>query len=76
MKLVDNWKQCWKWLSLHCMISATTIQALVAAIKEGWISIPDDLKSLVPHNLATIITIILLALGIIGRFINQTPDIK
>lgn len=64
MKLIDNWKQAWKWLSVHCMIGAATIQA-------AWMYIPDDLRQNMPHKLVAATTIILLILGVIGRVVKQ-----
>ena len=67
MKLVDDWKKSYKWLSIHCMALATAVQG-------AWIYIPDDMRQSIPSSLVTGVTIGLLALGIIGRYINQTKD--
>lgn len=64
MKLVDEWKQCWKWLSVHCM-------TLGAAIQGAWLYIPEDMKQSMPPQLVTVVTIALLALGVFGRLIKQ-----
>jgi hypothetical protein len=69
MQLVKNWKKGYKWVSLHCMVLATAIQG-------SWIYIPQDLRDKIPENLVMVITVSLLALGIIGRFVNQTKDDK
>ncbi len=60
MQLIPNWKQAWRWASVNCMASAAIIQTT-------WISIPDDLRETMPHNIVHIITILLLVLGIGGR---------
>ena len=65
MKLVNNWRECKKWLSLHCMVIAGAIQG-------AWIYIPDDMKQTIPRDLVTGTTITLLLLGVVGRFINQS----
>lgn len=62
--LVDDWKQAWKWFSVQGMALAATIQAT-------WILIPDDLRSAVPQNITSGITIGLLALGVFGRVVRQ-----
>lgn len=66
MKLVENWKQSWKWLSMNCMV-------LAAAIQGAWVYVPDDLRSQVPNHLMSIVTIVLLVSGVIGRLVKQTP---
>lgn len=65
MKLVDDWKSAYKWFSVNCM-------AVAAAIQGAWVYIPEDLRQNVPHGFVTGITIGLLALGIIGRLVQQT----
>ncbi len=64
MRLVDDWKSCWKWLSVNCMILAGSIQG-------AWAAISDDMKQYIPHHLVTGLTIGLLVLGVIGRLIKQ-----
>lgn len=64
IKLVDDWKSCYKWLSVNCMILTGTIQTT-------WMTISDDMKQYVPHGLITGLTIGLLILGVIGRLIQQ-----
>lgn len=65
MKLVSDWKQAWKWSSMHAMGAAVAVQG-------GWAMLSDDLKAHVPAALASGITIALLALGVIGRLRDQT----
>lgn len=60
MKLIDNWKEAYKWASTRCM-------ALAIAVQGTWMFIPDDLKSSAPHWVAPTITVVLLILGLGGR---------
>lgn len=64
MKLVDDWKQAWKWISMNCMMIATVLQG-------AWMGIPDDMKTSVPEWLVHAMTIIILVLGIAGRLVKQ-----
>lgn len=64
MKLVDDWKQAWRWFSVNCMVIAASIQGT-------WVYIPDDLRAMAPAWLASGATITLLALGVAGRLIYQ-----
>jgi len=64
MKLVFNWKDSWKWFSVHCM-------SLAAALQGTWMFIPTDLKGNVPDEVAATITVGLLVFGLIGRIVDQ-----
>lgn len=64
MKLVDDWKQAWKWLSVNCMAVAGSIQC-------AWIAVPDDMRASIPPTLVHWLTLVLLLAGIGGRLIKQ-----
>lgn len=64
IRLVPNWKSCWRWISINCMVIATAIQGT-------WIYIPDDMRAQVPHNIVHLLTILMLVLGLAGRLIQQ-----
>lgn len=65
MRLVDNWKQAWKWLSFNCMATA-------AAIQSAWVCMPDDMRDKAPHHIVGVVTVILLFLGIAGRITQRS----
>lgn len=64
MKLVDDWKDAWKWISLNCM-------AIAGALQGAWVYVPEDMRAELPKNLVHGITLILLICGIAGRLIKQ-----
>jgi hypothetical protein len=64
MKLIDEWRQAWRWFSMQAMVA-------VAAIQGGWAAMPDDLKAHFPARLVTALSITLLLLGIGGRLVKQ-----
>lgn len=64
MKLVDDARDCWKWLSMWCMTLAGTIQG-------AWAYIPDDMKTSIPPGIIQGLTVGLLVLGMAGRVIKQ-----
>lgn len=64
MRLVNDWKKSYKWLSMHCM-------TLAGAVQGAWLYIPQDIRQSVPQTFIVGITIGLLALGIFGRLIDQ-----
>lgn len=70
--LVEDWKQSWKWFSTQAM-------TLAVAIQGAWMFIPEDMKETIPKDLVGYATMILLALGVIGRLVKQnagTTDSK
>lgn len=64
MKLVDDAKQAWKWISVQSMAAAVALQG-------AWEFIPDDMKASIPHSWVTYATLGLLALGLVGRLVKQ-----
>ena len=67
MKLVADWKDAWKWISVNCMVIATAIQG-------AWVYVPEDMRTSLPPNLVHFLTIGLLAVGVAGRLIKQGGD--
>lgn len=65
MKLVENWKEGYKWISTQSM-------ALAVAILSSWEMIPAEWKAALPMDDAKPYVIALLVLGIVGRFLDQT----
>lgn len=63
-RLIEDWKQAWKWVSVNCMAAALAVQG-------AWLFIPDDMRSSLPPDLVKKITIALLIVGIIGRLFKQ-----
>jgi hypothetical protein len=64
MRLVDDARRAWRWFSVQCMALALTLQG-------AWEAMPDDMKSGIPPRAVTLITLSLLALGIVGRLVKQ-----
>ncbi len=66
MKLVEDAKQAWRWLSVQAMV-------LAGAVQGAWLFVPDDLRSSMPPGIVQGVTITLLVLGVIGRLVDQKP---
>lgn len=64
MKLVEDWKCAWRWISVQAMV-------LAGALQGAWLFIPDDMKSSIPHGIVQGVTIALLVLGVAGRLVDQ-----
>lgn len=67
MKLVPNARRAWRWFSMQAMgVSAAGLAA--------WAAMPSDLRAVVPDNVVAIGAVALLALGMIGRLVDQPND--
>ncbi len=64
MRLVDDWKDGWKWISTNCMVIAATVQGV-------WASLADDMRASIPQGTVAYLTIAILVLGVAGRLIKQ-----
>ena len=62
--MVDDARNAWKWFSVHAMAWAIAIQG-------AWELCPPDLRAGVPPKLVTVITLVLLVLGLVGRLVKQ-----
>lgn len=64
MKLVDDWKDCWKWFSTQAL-------AISIALQTAWLTMPEKLKSEVPSGLVEWLIVAILVAGVIGRVVKQ-----
>jgi hypothetical protein len=64
MKLVANARQAWRWWSVRAM-------ALQGAAGGAWLAVPDDMRQAVPSEWLAVAAVVLTALGIAGRLIDQ-----
>jgi hypothetical protein len=64
MKLIDEWKQCWKWFS----VQANTIGA---AVSSTYAVMYPQLKGTIPPSYMFGITAAIFVAGVIGRLVKQ-----
>lgn len=65
MKLVDNWRHAWKWLSVQLI-------AIAGAIQLSIIALPDKFTAWIPDAWAHGLTLFILASAVLGRLKDQT----
>lgn len=68
MRLVKNWKEAWKWFSMWAF-------GLIAAVPAAWLSLPEDVKKMVPESWEQWIFVaisIAAVLGGGGRLMDQS----
>lgn len=69
MKLVPDWRQAWRWMSIQ-------FPALNAAFLSTWALLPEKFQNALPVNTVLWIALALIALGLFGRLIDQKPKGK
>jgi len=65
MKLVDNWRNGWKWFSCHCMALAAIMIAVY------YFFLPDDLRMAIPAKEFAWVVLVVIVVGLAARFIDQ-----
>ena len=63
-RLVADWKQAYRWFSVHAMLAG-------GAMQMSWAVIPEDIKTHLPQYLFTYGTIGVLILGVFLRVVDQ-----
>jgi hypothetical protein len=64
MKLIKDARRAWRFFSVQAM-------ALAGALQGAWLAMPPDLQSRVPGDIVDGLTVAILALGIVGRLVDQ-----
>ena len=64
MKLVENWKQAYRWFSVQAL-------AILAALPLAWATLPPQIVGKVPESWWPWIILILAGGGLAGRLIDQ-----
>lgn len=68
MRLVREWRRCWRMFSVQSMAVSTALLAT-------WGLLPENLVSAIPAPVVTGVAVVILVLGMIGRLIDQ-PKVK
>lgn len=64
MKLVEDWKQAWKWFSVQAL-------AALVILPTVWAALPADAKAFLPDGAEPWILAALALAGVVGRLIDQ-----
>jgi len=68
-RLIDNWRETLRAYSTWAL-------GAVAAIPALWLQVPDEVKALIPAQGMAKITVLIAVAGLIGRFVDQAPQMK
>jgi di/tricarboxylate transporter len=66
MRLVDNARAAWRWASVQVL-------AVLAVLPLVWAELPEDIRSMVPHEWQPWVLSALALAGIVGRLVKQGP---
>jgi hypothetical protein len=66
VKLIPDWRDAWKWLSVH----ALTVAGLLPGV---WVTLPADWRAAVPAGWMAGAALVVAAFGVYGRLIDQKP---
>jgi hypothetical protein len=69
MKMVDDWRVALKWFSVQAFVA-------VGVIQSAWLTIPEDVKLMIPEKYVIGLTIFLALVGAIGRLVDQKKPVK
>jgi|TARA_R110000851_G_scaffold32845_4_gene87837 hypothetical protein len=69
MKMVDDWRASLKWFSVQAFIA-------VGVIQSAWLTVPDEVKLMVPETYVTGLTIFFAVVGFLGRLVDQKKKVK
>lgn len=64
MKLIKDARRAWRFFSVQAM-------AVAGAMQGAWLAMPPDLQARVPGDIVDAMTVAILALGIVGRLVDQ-----
>ena len=68
MSIVTDWRASLKWFSVQAFIA-------VGIIQSAWLTVPDDVKLMIPEKYVIGLTIFLAVMGAVGRLIDQKPKV-
>jgi len=76
MKLINDWRESWKFWSIRLGLIGTALTSIFLAAPEAalyaWAALPSDLKSLINPEVIKFIGVAILVLSFIARVIRQT----
>lgn len=68
-RLVPDWREAWRWASMHAMGAAIIVQS-------AWQVLDADMRESLPAGWVRALTVALLVLGIAGRLVDQQKRAK
>ena len=66
---VADWRQCWRWLSVHAHLIGTAVLGIVLLAP----SLPDEVQAVVPVKWRALVLAVWAVLGLLARLKKQGP---
>lgn len=66
MKLIDEWKQAWRWFSVQANL-------LSVSMTGAYLALPEKMQDVLPSKYVLGAAALITVLGTIGRLVKQTP---
>ena len=70
MKLIDNWKDAWKTLSVQISLAGIAVTQLLVQLPD-WALVPQEVKDMIPSEHLPTVTTIFFVAAIVGRLKSQ-----
>lgn len=78
MKLVDDWKDWWRWWSLRLAALGTAITSVMIAYPDAalsaWNILPEDIKATLPPDYIALIGVGIFACSMVARVVKQEKE--
>ena len=75
MKLINDWKDWWRWWSLRLTALGTMVSGYLIANPDiavtMWMSMPEDIRSYMPAQYMPAIGLVIVGVGQVARFLKQ-----
>lgn len=75
MKLIDNWKEAWKFWSVQLGVLGTVVTSVLLASPDAamvaWSTFPEEFKQFIPPHWMPMIGVGIFACSMIARVIQQ-----
>ena len=75
LEFVAHAKLLWKawsiWLASFGSLLSAWVQSFPDAALNAWVSLPQDVKDIIPHNYLGLIGAFMVAMGVISQFVRQ-----
>lgn len=69
LKLIDEWRQAWKWASVRISAAGALLMAAAEIASQTWVGLPEDVRASIPH--ADTIALVLFVIIPLARVLTK-----
>lgn len=78
--LIDDWKDCYRWWSVWASSVGAVLMAIFSIWPDSilllWNMMPDQVRALLPNQLATVLAVFIFAMTVVSRLLKQPEKRK